>query len=63
MFIGLSFDQNAVFLPKHYGVCNNQGQDYSVVVRPLLPHETLDENDYGYDSALEQFDLPFSCAK
>jgi|SRR5579859_194144 len=44
----------------HAVVYTDQGQEYSVVMRPLLPHETLDKNDFGPTGAVT-FDLPFKC--
>ena len=49
-------------LPKHIGVFTDRGQEYSLIMRPLLPDETLDPSDYGYSSGAAQFDLPFQCA-
>ena len=52
----------ALKLPKHYGVLTDRGQTYSMIMRPLLPHETLDANDYGIPYGAAQFELPFHCA-
>jgi hypothetical protein len=50
-------------LPKHYGVFTDRGQEYSIIMRPMLPHETLDASYHEYPSGAKQFDLPFQCAK
>ena len=48
-------------LPQHFGVFTDQGQEYTVIMRPLLPDETLSDLDFGYPSNAERFDLPFQC--
>jgi len=48
-------------LLEHYGVFTDRGQEYTILITPLLPHATLDDLGYHYPRDANQFDLPFSC--
>lgn len=43
------------------GVFTDQGAEYFVIVRELLPHETEDNFD-AFPSAADEYELPFACA-
>lgn len=47
-------------LPQRYGIFNDKGIEYFVIIRPLLPHETA-ENYSPYPNTASSFELPFKC--
>lgn len=47
-------------LPKRFGVYKDRDREYFVIVRPLLPHETV--TGYGlWPAGATEFDLPLEC--